>query len=106
MMTKDHLNTIMNCQCLQTIIDNDNNLYNRTDEHFKTKYFYNHINTEIIFKSVSIFRKTHITNNRVEIDKKDCAHSGIPFIFCPICGKRTNAFINKYYEKFIDMLYM
>lgn len=70
-MTKEHLNTIMNRLCLQTIIDNDNNLYDRTDELFGTRYIYKHIDTKIIFKSVSEFRHTQIRNNRIEKDKKD-----------------------------------
>jgi uncharacterized protein YqeY len=102
-MTKEHLNTIMNCLCLQTIIDNDNNLYDRTDELFGTRYIYKHIDTKIIFKSVSEFRHTQIRNNRIEKDKKDYTYSGIPFIFCPICGKRTNAIINTYYKNLKTM---
>jgi len=91
-MDKLKLNEIMNCKCLQSIIEQDEKKHTMDEERFDTRTIQNpNGNGVIIFECFTSFRnkrinlKTQIT----EIDRNEKGFCGVPFLYCPICGSKT-----------------
>jgi hypothetical protein len=104
-MNKEKLNEIMNCQCLQSIIENDKNKHTVDEDRMdgcKTIQTPNE-HSQIIFKCLTSYRTQVIDNiNRIIKDRNEQDCCGIPFLHCPICGTKTNLDIPKesYYTQF------
>ena len=102
-MNKQRLNEVMNCQCLQSIIETDKKKYTFEDDNLgqKTTCKAND-NSKIIFECYTSFHKTVISNDRTKFDRKQEDYCGIPFFYCPVCGTKTKLNIrnNSYYSQF------
>ena len=91
-MNLEKLDEIMNCNCLQNIIKNDQNKYNSEHEMLGKKYIFTpNSNGIVIFECITEYRSKIIDSNtnRVEKNVGQTDNCGIPFIYCPICGKKT-----------------
>jgi hypothetical protein len=91
-MKIEKLNDIMNCQCLQSIINNDRNKHTIESERFGCKTIQTpNENSEIIFECLTSYRSKSINlnTNRTEKDRNEQDYCGVPFIYCPICGCKT-----------------
>ena len=94
----------MNCQCLQTIVDN-----NKTNHTIDDKYSSaNHViqipqSAYVIFSTIVHYKHKEIHPKHgaiIDMSKQDI--NDILFIFCPICGTKTKIKITKkdYYAQF------
>lgn len=103
-MIKEKLNEIMNCECLQSIIENDKKKHTMNISRFGENTIQEPNDcSEIIFECFTSYRskyidsKNYVTKNRTEKD-----YSGVPFLYCPICGTKTKHDIpeDSYYHQF------
>lgn len=103
-MNKEKLNTIMNCECLQSIIENDSQKHSREEERLGTKVIESsNDNGEIIFECFTSYRRKIINNNnQIVVDRNQKDYCGIPFLYCPICGTKTknNVYKESFYAQF------
>jgi hypothetical protein len=91
-MNTEKLNEIMNCNCLQEVIKNDDKKFTREEsQHEKSITYKLHSPSIIVFETCTNYRKTvtDIKSGRVEVDRRDTDTCGIPFLYCPICGQKT-----------------
>jgi hypothetical protein len=122
-MNIEKLNEIMNCDCLQKIIENDlqkcNYLgstsllgvhrkdYKKAMENGRISILeLKPVNCEIYFDTRINYRKilTPIIKNHITCDtginKMVEEYCGVPFLYCPICGTKTKSIVNGFYSKF------
>ena len=102
-MNKEKLNEIMNCECLQSIIENDNEKYSMEEERFGEKNIFTSNSNTIIFECVTSYNhKQFDSKKQIVKDKNEKNYCGIPFLFCPICGVKTKINIpkNNFYAQF------
>lgn len=102
-MNKEDLNKIMNCECLQYIIDNDSQKHSREEDRFGLKIIEkSNDKGEIIFECFTSYRHKRINNKNIIMDRNQKDYCGIPFFYCPICGTKTKSnAIGSFYERFI-----
>lgn len=103
-MDKEKLNKIMNCDCLQSIIENDKKKHTMNVERFGEKIVQEPNDcSAIIFQCFTSYRskyfnsRGYMTKDRTEKD-----YCGILFLYCPICGTKTKLGISEdsYYHQF------
>ncbi len=104
-MNKERLNEIMNCKCLQSIIENDNTGRDEQWMGLRTIVVpYDKYVSPITFECSTSYRRTVIDleTNRTTYDRDEQKSCGIPFLYCPICGSRSKHEIPKdsFYYKF------
>ena len=109
-MNKEELDNIMNCKCLQSIIENDKNSHNRQESITRYEEELTIIETpidkgEIIFNCFTIYRRESIRTNEMQsrlissLRKED--EKSIPLFYCPICSTKTKHTITQdsfYYQ--------
>jgi len=91
-MNKERLNEIMNCKCLQSIIEQDEKKHTMDEERFDTRIIHNAKgNGLIIFECFTPYRRKMINlkTDITEIDRNEKDFCGVPFLYCPICGSKT-----------------
>ena len=105
-MKKERINEIMNCECLQKIIDNDNEKHSKETESFfgLRTIKKSHERSNILF-GCSTYYKVKVIDTEKHItlkDRNDEDFCDIPFLYCPICGTKTKHNITKesYYAQF------
>ena len=104
MINLEKLDKIMNCNCLQNIIKNDQNKYNSETENLGKKLILTpNSNGFVIFECIPKYRSKMIDSKTNYIDKNvgQTDNCGIPFIYCPICGQKTKISVHKedfYYD--------
>jgi hypothetical protein len=103
-MNKEKLNEIMNCECLQSVIENDKNKHTiEYVDHGGVKTTKISNDSKIIFECVTSYRVKKIDNrNYIIKNRNEEEFCGIPFLYCPICGSRTKLDIPKktFYDQF------
>lgn len=103
-MNKEKLNTIMNCECLQSIVDNDSEKHSREEERHGIKVIESSNDGEIVFECFTSYRRKIINKNQNRIigDRNQKDYCGIPFLYCPICGTKTknNVYKESFYAQF------
>ena len=103
-MNLEKLNEIMNCECLQCIIKNDEDKHNIDNEYLDEKVIQNSLDVDIIFSSHMVYQNTKIDKktNHIKIDRQERDFCDIPFFYCPICGKKSkyNISYSSFYYKF------
>ena len=103
-MNKEKLNEIMNCGCLQSIIENDKKKHTMNVERFGEKIFQTPNDcSEIIFECFTSYRNKYIdSRNYVIKDRTEKDYCGVPFLYCPICGTKSkhNTPEDIYYHQF------
>ena len=93
-MKKEKINNVMNCNCLQDIIEYDeNSLISITTKPLKS---------EIIFEIIGLYRETICERETIVKDRNEECGKSVPFLFCPICGMKSKLNIPKgsFYRKF------
>jgi hypothetical protein len=98
-MNKDDINGLMNCQCLQGIIQNDMSRHTFEDKddcnrgfrepklfHRQTAEDRSHV---LQATCLTFYRDERFEKGRAYIDRVDKEYSNIPFLYCPICGTKT-----------------
>jgi hypothetical protein len=91
-MNKESIDKIMNCQCLQSVIENDQKKHTVTDEcHDGTTFIQTATDKSlIIFNCLTFYRKKVVDKfGRASLDRLEDEHCNIPFLHCPICGTKT-----------------
>ena len=103
-MNIEELNNLMNCICLQSVIQNDIKKFTTIEESNNIQYKYvASEKTNIIFECLTVYRHSITNLNTGSIvknkDERDCCN--IPFLYCPICGTKTKNIIedNSFYAK-------
>lgn len=104
-MRKEQLNKTMNCECLQSIIKNDEDGHLVDSKQCGSQIIKtpNRESSEVIFKTfVSYHHKIIDSSNNISKDKVEPYYCSIPFLFCPICGTKSKQDIpeNSFYFKF------
>jgi hypothetical protein len=102
-MDSKKLNKIMNCNCLQHIIENDKNKHTLESIRFNEKNIQEALGGRIILQCLTRYRSinTNLENNRILKDRQEDDYCGIPFFYCPICGTKTkeNTIEGDFYHK-------
>lgn len=106
-MKIEKLNEIMNCECLQSIIEHDKKTHTIENEILGG---YKIIQTpyddcsRIILECLTSYRSIGINFNtgRKEQDIPEHDHSTLPILYCPICGCKTkhNIPTESFYSQF------
>lgn len=104
-MNKDKLDQIMNCNCLQSIIEHDKNANT-----FDNKNKNGHVHSkkaddtgEIILESLVSYQHKIIGTYNISIkDRMEHENKSIPFLYCPLCGTKSKHDIpvDSWYFKF------
>lgn len=101
---KERLIKTMNCECLQSIIKNDEEKH--TNEYTRLGKIFKRISSkaDIYFECNTHYKETitDITFNRIEKNISSESKCGIPFLYCPICGQKSKTIVPKdsFYHKF------
>lgn len=85
----ERLNSKMNCNCLQSIIENDRGKHNVDETQLGRKIVQKTLGVEIFFGTIMAYTNLqwcHV-DGMITVREKDCC--GIPLFFCSICGKKT-----------------
>lgn len=97
-MNKYDINGIMNCQCLQGIIQNDMSKHTFEDKDEcnrgleELKLFHRQTAkdcSQIQLTCITFYRDEKFDKGRAYIDRMDKDECNIPFLYCPVCGTKT-----------------
>jgi len=103
-MNLEKANEIMNCECLQGIIKQDEKRHNFVSETSDLKITQTPISATINFFTNVIFhnKKVDLEHNYLRKNIRDNEFHTIPFLHCPICGTKTKQDIpeDSFYHKF------
>ena len=90
-MNKEDLDKIMNCKCLQFIIENDKESHNLSQTKYGESLKETPIDkSEITFNCTTLFKKEVVSkHNETIINRTEKNHRNIPLFYCPICSTKT-----------------
>ena len=92
-MNKEDLDKIMNCKCLQSIIENDKESHNLSQTRYEGDSTLKETpidKSEITFNCTTLFKKEVVsTKGKTIINRTEKYHRNIPLFYCPICSTKT-----------------
>lgn len=104
-MNKEELDNIMNCKCLQSIIENDKESHNYSQTRYKGDSTFKETpidKSELSFNCTTSFKKEVVnTHGETIINRIEKGSKNIPLFYCPICSTKTKHTITQdsfYYQ--------